>query len=396
MARRTGWMCLAAGVLLASVLWGEDGVVRTKDGFVYEGEVTETSTHVTIKSHGVETVIPRGDVASKDRAGDYEQEFRARLGKLEAQDVAGRVALAREAFDRRQYILAREMLEAAISIDGNNRQAFDLYVLVQNQIRMERTRTEPPTTAPATRPQVSPMPVADRRVLTTADVQAIRRTELQSSDTGVRIRFDGDVKKRFADSQNLSFADFVAWSPVEQALMILQDGDQAMRDKVQILSDPQSIGVYRRQIQPLILQNCATASCHGGPSGAGLVLLTGGESDAMTYTNFFILQRYRKQVGGAQRVFSGNMKRLIERGSGEHSLLANYGLPANIGEYDHPPVNGKLIAPAFRNREDARYLLVVEWMNESLKDIGPDYGIRYTPPRPAPPATQASGAGGNP
>jgi hypothetical protein len=367
-----------------------DSIVHTRDNGAFQGEVTESGTNVIIRSHGgVETVIPKTDVASIEPVGNYADEFKSRLAKLDAKDVAGRIALARDAFEHREYDLARTTLDLALSIDPNNREASDLQNLIQNQMRLERAR-ENPTTAPTAlppRPALAGQGGVDRRLLTTADIEAIRRAELQPGDVNVRIRFDSnDVKKRFADSQNVGYAEFAALLPVEQALLIFDRGDESMRDKVHILSDPGSIIEYRRQIQPLVLQNCATTGCHGGPSGAGLVLFTNADNDAVTYTNFYILQSYRKRLdAGNTGIFSGNLKRLIMRGHGEQSLLANYGLPTNVAEYDHPLVNGKPIQPIFRNKQDARYLMVVDWMNNALNNVEPDYGIRYTPPSALPP-----------
>jgi hypothetical protein len=395
-------LAAAAGVIVGtSHSRAAESIVRTRDSGTFQGDVTESGTNVIIRSHGgVETVIPKTDVASIEPVGNYAEEFKAKLAKLDSKDVAGRIALARDAFDHHEYDLARTTLDLALAIDPNNREATDLQALIQNQMRLERA-AENPSTAPAVAVRrTTPMGQSgvDRRLLTTADIEAIRRAELQPGDVNVRIRFDSnDVKKRFADSQNVGYADFAALLPVEQALLIFDRGDESMRDKVHILSDPGSIIEYRRQIQPLVLQNCATTGCHGGPSGAGLVLLTNADSDAVTYTNFYILQSYRKRLdAGNNGIFSGNLKRLIMRGHGEQSLLANYGLPTNIAEYDHPLVNGKPIQPIFRNKQDARYLMVLNWMDNVLTNIEPDYGIRYTPPSALPPnpgATTLPGVG---
>lgn len=395
-----GLSLLAAVVgISASALLAQESIVKTRDNGTYQGTVTETATNVTVKSHnGVETVIARADVLSINPIGTYAEEYKLKLSKLDPKDVSGRIALARDAFDHREYALARNTVEEALTIDPNSREATDMLGLIQTQIRLERSRQEAPATAPAqSKPTVvSGQAAIDRRLLTSADIEAIRRAELQPSDTSVRIRFESnDVKKRFADSQNVGYAEFTALQPVQQALLILDRGDDSMREKIHIMNDPQSITEYRRQIQPLVIQNCATSGCHGGPPGAGLVLLTNAENDPVTYTNFYILQSYKKRIeSNATGIFAGNFKRMIMRGQGEQSLLANYGLPANIGEYDHPPVNGKPITPIFRNKADSRYLMVVDWMNNSLKNLEPVYGIHYTPPSamlPSAPASQPAG-----
>jgi hypothetical protein len=381
---------------MASALFAEEGIVKTRDGATYQGEITQSDQSVTIRMRGIDTVIPRGDVLSIQAAGSYDESFQERLSKLEPRDVDGRMALAREAFDRGRYDLSRTALESAIEINPNSRQVSDMLALVQNQVRLQRMQANPPAQAPATQSSraSTPQPGVERRLLTPADIEAIRRAELRQSDTGARIRFEGDVKKRFADSQNIAFTEFNALPTVQQAILIMDKGDSTMRDKVTVLSDPQSILDFRRTIQPLVIQNCATIGCHGGPNGGGVVIYTAGENDAVTYTNFYILQSIAKRVEPVNDTFfNASQRRLIERGRGEESLLAHYGLPANIGTYDHPPVNGKPFQPVFRNREDARYRAVVQWMNETLAPVTPDYGIHYTLPTALPTGAPSTAPG---
>jgi hypothetical protein len=394
MTRRT-WLFCGLALLGTSFLFAEQGIVRTRDGQVLQGEISEKPDSVTVTIHGVQTIVPRNDVESIEMIGSALSDLRARIARLNPQDVPGRVALAREAFDRREYELSRELLDAALAIDPNDTEANRMLGIVQSQLRMERSRLEPVAPGPvAPRPPVVHPPV-ERRLLTPNDIEAIRRKELKPADRDVRIRFVGDVKRRFAESLNMTFAEFNSKPTVEQALLILERGDASMRDQVRIQSDPPSIREYKTQIQPLVLASCATTGCHGGPPGAGLVLFNSAENDALSYTNFFILQNYARKApssdGGA--VFGDGAKRMINRGRGDESLLANYGLPIAIAEYDHPLVNGKPITPVFRNKDDAKYRMVVNWMNESLAPFEPQYGIYYTPPTattlPAP-TTQAT------
>ncbi len=380
---RLVWLTSVAVALVASVLLAEPSTVKTKDGQTYRGEVKERGDNLVINIHGVETVIPKSNVASVEAVGSYDAEYRARLAKLDPKDVAGRIALAREAFDHRRYDLARDTLEGALAIDPNSREATEMLELVQSQIRLERNKTDNPAGPTTPRPMPAGQAAIERRLLTPADVETIRRKELKNTDAGVRIRFDGDVKKRFADDQNTPFATFNSLPQVEQATQILDKGDDSMREKVRVLSDPQPLMEFRTQIQPLVLTNCAAGGCHGGPPGGGLILYKPADSDLVTYTNFYILQSYSKKAPGEPSgggIFGGSQRRLIDRGHGEQSLLANYGLPANISEIDHPLVNGKPITPLFRNKDDDRYKMVVQWMNNSLTQIEPDYAIHYTSP----------------
>lgn len=392
--RRTALLGLAAGVLVASVLLADPKVVKTNDGATYRGEVTDRKDNVSVTIRGIETVIPKSEIASIEPINDSEQAFAERLGKLDPKDTPGRIALARQAFDQKRYDLSRDILENALALDPNSRDANDMLELVQSQIRLQRSssRSVPTTSSATVRPSPSTLTGLDRRVLTIADIEAIRRAELRSTEQGVRIRFVGDVKRRYAESQGIALPDFLSLSPVEQGLAILGSNDASMRQDVHVLSDPAALVEYRRQIQPLVLQNCATIGCHGGSPGGGLVLLNAIDNEAVTYTNFYILQRYTKQVDTpGSGAFNGvASRRLIERGGrGEQSLLACYGLPAGAAELSHPLINGRPIAPIFRNRMDARYSMVVEWMDGMLNSFAPDYGIRFTPPGSnATPSTQ--------
>ncbi|HWP39761.1 MAG TPA: hypothetical protein VNL70_02460 [Tepidisphaeraceae bacterium] len=388
--RRAVLLFSALGAVLAASTFAEQGIVRTRDGQTYQGDVTVGNEVVRIRLHGVETILQKADIESIELKRDYEADFRQRLAGLDEKDVAGRIALAREAFDRRRYDLAREALENALNVDPNSREATDMLRLVQRQIELERDRAQTADQAssagaaapstPASRLPPAPVHTADRRLLTPADVEIIRRKELKSGDSGVRISIDPVVRKRFAESQNMTLAEFNAKSPVQQALEIFEKGDPQMQQRVRITSDPPAILEFRRQIQPMVLQNCATAACHGGSAGAGLILYSPADNDLVTYTNFYILMTYEKPIADAGGVFGNSAKRLVERGRGEQSLLANYGLPTNIAEYDHPLVGGKPIQPMFRNKDDPKYRALIEWMNRSLAPIQPDYGIDYTLP----------------
>jgi hypothetical protein len=391
---RTVWIGSVAALVMASVLLADQAVVRTRDGATFEGEFTDHPDAVTVTIHGIETVIPKSDIVSVDHIGNIDQDLLTKLQSLELKDVNGRLLLAREAFARNRYPLARDILISALAVDPNSRDASDLLEVVNSHIRMERAKAESaanPTPAPATQP-APVQPFSDRRLLTPADIEAVRRGELKPTDTSVRLRFESDVKKRFADSQNIPFPDFNVLPPLAQATSILDKGDPSLKGLVRIMTDPEAILVYRRQVQPLIIQGCATTGCHGASPGGGFMLFTTPDNDLTTYTNFYILQSYKREGAQPTGVFTRPLEhRLISRGRGDTSLLANYGLPPALSDFDHPPVRGRAIQPIFRNREDLRYRMLVDWMDNTLTPFEPDYGIVYTPPMPT---TQPASAGG--
>src|SRR4051794_6274169 len=208
--RRRLWLASMAVTvgLGASVLFAENSVVKTRDGSAYVGEVKERGDSVVVTNRGIDTVIPKANVASIERVGSYDDEFRARLIKLDPKgDVPARIAMAHEAFDKHRYDLARQAAESALAIDNNSREATDMLDLIQSQIRMERAKQDNPPAPPPNGVAPAPMPTAtgpaqlDRRYLSYSDVELIRRKELKKTDATVRVRFDGDVKKRYADAQ---------------------------------------------------------------------------------------------------------------------------------------------------------------------------------------------------
>ena len=172
--------------------------------------------------------------------------------------------------------------------------------LVERQVRLERAAAagEPEGARAVQPPRTAPAPSAARRLLTPDDINTIRQHELQTDDTGVRISFQGDVRKRYAEQNNMTFAEFNRLAPIEQARRILKSDDPAMRRQVRITSDPSSLAEYKRRVQPLVLSQCATSGCHGGSAGGDFVLHSPADSDAVAYTNFYILQQYQRRVEG--------------------------------------------------------------------------------------------------
>src|SRR5688572_28294317 len=112
---------ICATTLLTQPAQAKPGVVRTRDGQVYEGEVDEKDPAVVVVVvKGIQTRIDRGRVAAIEYPTDSKQQaLQTRLAKLGPRDAAGRVALAREAMAQQQYTIARDALEQARLIDPN-------------------------------------------------------------------------------------------------------------------------------------------------------------------------------------------------------------------------------------------------------------------------------------
>jgi hypothetical protein len=372
----------ALSVLRPSMTFGKPGVVRTSEGQTYDGDVDEKDPDtVVVNVRGIETRIARNRVASIDYAGGAQTDFNGRLAKLPANDVQGRLAIAREAFDQKQYAVARQAAESAREADPNNADAIAMLGTIQSQMRLEKAKAQqPPPDATAratpTTAEAATMPTNERQLKPT-DINIIRQAELRPTDAGVRIRFDRDVKKRFIAHQAMSPADFNSLTVNDQVHEILTRGTPEMRRDIQILSDPPALFQYRRQIQPFLIANCATAGCHGGASGAAKFhLVTPSDSDLATYTNFYILQSYTKAMKSDTGLFGKGDLRMIDRQQPERSMILQYALPGAIAEYDHPDVPG--YRPAVRGINDPRYHQILDWIGKSLRpEDQNNYGIDF-------------------
>ena len=380
------WFLLISGLLYAAaatLVHAKPGVVRTREGQTYDGDVDEKDPdNVVVTVRGIKTTIARTRIASIDYGANFQKEFADRMSKLAPNDVDGRLALAREAFNQKQYALARQAAESARMIDPNNADAISMLETIQSQMRLERAKqaTETARAGATTQPAAATRPAGSEMVLAPADINIIRQAELRPDDSGVRIRFERDVKKRFVTREGMPPAEFNSMTINQQVDAILQKGTPEMKHDVQILSDPPALFQYRRQIQPFLVANCATSGCHGGGTSK-FSLVVPADSDAATYTNFYILQQYTKSLrvstGGGNVFGKGDLK-VIDRQQPERSLLLQYALPATVGEYHHPDITN--YKPALRSMNDPKHRQMVDWIGKSLKPVDPDYGINFPVP----------------
>src|SRR4051812_14720724 len=138
---RRRWMLAGAVMcLMAGIVFAKPGVIVTSDGRRLEGDISERDEQYVITIRGIETTVAKTNVASVNYPEAYATEFHDRLTKLPATDVAGRIEMARDAFNRRQYGLAREALDGALKIDPNNREASDLQNTIASQMRLEQNK----------------------------------------------------------------------------------------------------------------------------------------------------------------------------------------------------------------------------------------------------------------
>lgn len=420
-----------AGGLACPLLLAGPGKVVTRQGQTFEGEVTDNRARggdvEVVDANGRKITLKRGNVASVEAnetppadgdapiaadappgagaapaPGPAEAELRNRLSSLARNDVNGRLRLARNAFNRREYAVATEALEQALQLDPRNEEARALLDTVDAQRRLDqRPRPEP---APRERPAAGANGADGRGggsgampPLHPDDINRIRQREWTRNDRNVRVRFIGDVKRQFVarSRNNIRPADFNNLNAVEQGWQIVGDGDEEMRNAVRLTTDPASLAAYRTIVQRAILPTCATVACHGGGQGGAFQLHPRADREGEAYANFLTLSTYTYSPKRAQpappppgpaaapgtppaasRNVAARAPRyyMIDRDRPADSLLIQFALPQNLADTPHPDVPG--FKPVFRTLKDPRYDQFLRWISNDLAPLQRDYGIQ--------------------
>lgn len=417
MVRPTQFSALSAVLLmlaLPAALEARPGRVVTKDGKTFEGDVTEhpNEKKVDVVIEGrkytfstanlarkieydnsiiVQTAPPParpqpdqgqpGQPPARGPIEGAEQEFAKRRAALAANDAAGRVRLARWAFERKEYDLARDVAEEAVTLDRRNQEAQEMLRTIDAQRRLNnKPPSGQPSGQPAVRPPATkapaigaptPGPAGNGLVppLMPDEVNLVRLLEWRG-EKGVRIRLLNDVKRRFLARSDIRPAEFNRMNAVEQAEIMKEKGGRDLWNDIRMTNDPPSMREYRTQIQRTVLEGCATAACHGGGAGSDrFALHPRAEQDAEAYANFITLHKYQyKPKNGPEAA-------MIDRNRPEDSLVVQFGLAPTAANIPHPEVEG--FRPIFRTPNDAKLKTLVRWLNDFMTPMRNDYGVPF-------------------
>jgi len=399
--------CTITGAALAlffsaSALMARQGVVKTREGKTLEGDIDEKPDQVTITMHGIKTNIKRDDVVGQVEYFDnIEDRYKAKVAALPKKPTAAdHLNLARWLFDVKSYDLALQEIDEARKLDANSAEAQTLEATVMSQRRIERNKPNPGTgtgTTPAVRPGTPGTDVkpeaSDKKYLTAEDINVIRQTEWRKDDVTVpRVNVTPDLRKRYVNLKALDPGQFAALTMPQQAYYILTDPDAPyeMKRDIKLSTDPQALAEYRRTIQPLIINHCATVGCHGGKTGGRFFLFPNNtDRDDVAYTNFYILQWYEQKFG--EKEYS-----MIDRTYPDRSIIAQFALHPDAAELKHPDIKGQTFKAISVNKNAPGYRSVISWIkdlqaqdpNSHAKEDTPEhhsaYHINYDPPRSSP------------
>ena len=418
---------LSAAVLVGgscSWLMARPGKVVTKQGQTFEGDVTErkdkgeidivqpNGARVTLNANNVRQPIqydaapvpgdaPAPGTGPAPEPGSTQEVFQKRLAALGPRDVVGRITLARWAFERKEYDLAKQAASDAIQIDPRNQEARDLLLTIDAQRKLQ-SRTPPqgqgqPGNRPAAPGGVAVAPEGAQgqghpdqghaaggampRPRTADEVNLIRQREWSRNDRNVKVRFQNDVKKRYlARARDVRPADFNNMNAVEQGWKIVHDRNATddMANDVRLTTDPLPLHEYKTIVQRAVLPGCAAAACHGGGPAGNFQLYPRADHDPEVYANFLNLSTYTRSSGEGKESRKAQM---IDRDRPADSLLLQYALPQNLSDNPHPDVPG--FKPMFRTLKDPKYDQFLRWISNDLAPLQRDYGIDLGHPRGA-------------
>jgi hypothetical protein len=288
-----------------------------------------------------------------------------------------------ELFGEGKLAEAKAENDRALQTDPNNEDAIRLRAVLQD--RMNAAATTNPAGGAAAAAASKP------KALTNSQVSIIRLLEMSDADnlTG-SIRRDARedywnnvyVKENGADTSPTAHSAFLNPSNfLEVARRFRETRNPKYMEAVTINNDPASLSDYKTTINTFVLQNCATAACHGGNNAGDFRLLT-ARDNASIYTNFYVMSMYNAKSGG----------KVIDRDNPERSLFLQYALPRQQASFPHP---GDLDLRKLASTQDPRFEQMRQWVL-SLAQPRPNYGITYevggTPSAAlsAPPATAPS------
>lgn len=357
----------AVVALAGTLLFARQGIVVTKDGTRYEGDVNERGE--TVEVSGVPGTpgpvgINRANVASITYADKVADDVRAALGKLDRNDLKSRIELAKVAISANAFEAARDVLKDAARIDPNNPEVTQLMSQVTAHLPPPTPATAPSTqpavatTAPATTPATAPTTEpavgtqAPKRMVSREEINQIRQIEWRPDVESLPVAIRPDAKRKFlAANPDITPADFNAMTSEQQAALMLQKGTAEVKRGITITRDPASVVNFKKSVIRVIIQGCASNACHGSTKAGSFQLFLPATNETVVYTDFLILQEYTTHKG----------KFLIDRVNPENSLLLQYMLPSALTKTPHPAVQG--FRPPVRTVDAPAYQQVLQWIN---------------------------------
>jgi len=360
--------------------------LRTADGRSFEGElIRDVPSHVLLRIGGVEARFERGDVARLSPAPDAAARLAERRAALPDDDLAGRMALAREMFAADLLDAARwelVLLQAALAEEAPGRARV---AALLSAVEARRALQRGPAAAVSATPggpdaadPASPVPAprASRPAyLSEADINLVRVYEIDlNAADAERVEVPEEVLRE-AMTEHPNHPAVPAGEADRKALMAGSGRDQlaflfglearSLYGRVRVHQDPETLAAFRREINPGHVARYFEPHFGGGQvPGLDLVRYR-PNTTAEAYTNFVALCR-----------FSYEGRPMVDRYNPGASLLLQWALPRDEARHPAPDVPGW--RPRFRSTRDPRYERLHGWIDGLVK-FDPDYAALLPP-----------------
>jgi hypothetical protein len=376
----------------------DEADVYLKDGRRLHGEVTETETHVIIRTPAGELPpIPKDQVLRVVRRTTPDGEYRQRVEALAPDDIEGHFEVARWATEIERWDLVVKQCKYILALKPEHRNA---KILLENARKQQAGEEEEEAPEEGEADAAPGAPLQPPPKMSDEDIKRIKLSELSftGDEEYIRVQFkrvrgEPDLPRRVAEELRGREGYDAAW---EREFLRMRTDEQLREivaatglkyvDRIDLNGDPAKFATFRRNVLPMLNRDCLRSGCHGA-NGKGFVVPIGSkQSEEYAYTVFHLLDSIETRRGP-----------LINRDHPRDSVLLSYLLPLDeatlVGEgsnIQHP--NVKRFRPAVRSRDDRSYQIVQDWIN-SLAMPRPNYGLSYklpdyvrTSPTPQPPA----------
>ena len=364
--------------------------------------VGETAEALVIRVEGIESRIPRLDIARLDLLPPVLDRYRAMRAAIRDDDAARRLDLAEWLRARDEFGMALFEVEGVLDREPVNGRARRMARLLEQLILLRAKAPTDDSQSPGTTrddPTAAAAPTRDQPgipLLTEDQLNLIKVYELDLEDPPRLL-----IPREFIDEllERYKVHDLIPLSregrralydapPAEIVNLLFQLRARELYPRVRVLGQPEAMSLFRDTVHRTWLMNsCATSRCHGGAEAGRLQLATERtNADRTVYTNFLILERFRvpDPEGAAPEGVP-----LINYDNPSRSPLLQMGLPGEISLYPHPSLIGRdaqRFRPVFRSTTDAPFRDAVAWL-ESMYRPRPDYPVNYELPGASEPVT---------
>jgi hypothetical protein len=370
--------CAIVVCVLSSGAWASEAVVTTYDGRTLTGElISQDQTTVTLLISGIKTPIPQRSIQSIEIKDAPDEQYRKLRAELDDEDLDGRYRLAYQMYEKQWFELAMVELQSMRRDFPDSDKVGALQNVIQsrmdNQRRETTSQTRPePGNQNNTVTEVTEVPGPEQR-LTEEQINALRVYEVDlAEEPRITIKPETIEKlyETYASDDRLTKdrRAFRRLAGHEQLEVLFELQARDLYPEVIIRQDSPAMKAFRSQVhQRYALNYCAANGCHGDNSPGGLFLFrVQPNSDATVYTNFYILNRMKREQGA-----------MIDRDKPQRSLLLQYGIRRDAAATPHPEVKGW--RPQFVDDQDPRFGQIADAIDLFWKPA-PDYGISYSPP----------------